>query len=79
MEGERESGREGRERRKEIRKVRRREGVREELWRGKRKEGVNVGITKREGVVGRRREWESEGRQIGTEGGIAGETKGGSE
>ena len=47
---------------------------------GETKGGSEGGYYKeRECVVGRRREWESEGRQRETEEGIEGETKGGSE
>ena len=50
---------------------------RKEVWRVKRKEGVGR-VLQSEGGCGRR-EWEREERERGTEGGMEGETKGGSE
>ena len=56
---------------------REREG-RKEVWRVKRKEGVGR-VLQREGGCGRgRTEWEREGRERGAEEGMEGETKGGS-
>ena len=51
--------------------------MRKEVWRLKRKEGVGR-VLQREGGCGRR-EWEREGSERTTEGGMEGETKGGCE